>query len=266
MTFERFVKQLDGCSFCSGGLNCSAASEAMWLYRASQGRISTTSCAVRRLTNDTVGGLNLRQVAAVSDHYGLTGALWLPGQFDKLRELVLTGRYGAIVQVGYSQIAGSQFDCFSGGFRGGHALYVSRGTVSTAHYADPGADGRRAGIPSGYQDMPWDRLERAASALPLGNGQTLGSEYGSGRVFAYLTPQDPAPSLLSVVIFASTPLYTAPNGARAGSVSKASYLCTRKKVDGSWWYQIKSNLRGGSTTLAGRWFKGRSAAMEVRYA
>ena len=266
MTFERFVPQLDGCSYVSGGLNCSAASEAMWLYRASQGKIVTTSCAVRRLTNDTVGGLNLRQMADVSAHYGITGTLWLPGSFDKLRELVLTGRYGAHVQIGYSQLAGSEYDCFDGRFRGGHDVFVSRGTAAYARYGDPGADGRRPTIPQGWQDIPWDLLERAASALPLGNGGTLGQEYGSGRVFAYLTPPDPLPQYLAVVISGATPLYDKPQGTRIGTVNRASYLCTRKPIDGSWWYRIVSNLRGGKTTLAGRYFKGNSKVMKVKWA
>lgn len=266
MTYERFVKQLDGCSYCSGGLNCAAASGAMHFYRASQGKVAVSSCTVRRLTNDTVGGLNLRQIKAVADHYGLTGTLWLPGYFDKLRELVLTGRYGAIVQIGYSQIAGSDYDCFDGNFRGGHAVYVSRGTSTYARYGDPGADGRRPTIPEGWQDIPWSLLERAASALPLGNGYTLGQEYGSGRVFAFLTPQDPAPQYLAVVITGSTPLYEKPLGTRAGSVTRASYKCTRQKIDGAWWYRIVSNLAGGSTSLAGRYFKGNSKVMTVRWA
>lgn len=192
MVYERFVKQLDGCSYVSGSNNCTAASTAMWLYRASQGKVVTTSCAVRRLTGDTSGGLNLRQIVPVAAHYGLTGTLWLPGDFDKLRELILTGRYGAIVQIGYSQIAGSPYDCFSGRFRGGHAVYVSRGSSYTAHEGDPGADGRRADVPDGYQNMPWALLERAAAALPLSpSGPTLGQEFGSGKVYAYLTPRDP---------------------------------------------------------------------------
>ena len=49
MVAELFVKQLDGCSYPvnhttpSGGFNCTCATEAMWLYRASGGKIILTA-------------------------------------------------------------------------------------------------------------------------------------------------------------------------------------------------------------------------------
>jgi len=258
MVYERFVKQLDGCTYVSGGRNCTCACEAMWLYRASQGSIVISACDVRRQTGDTVGGTNLDQMVVVSAKHGITsGVLYRPTLFSTVRTLILSGRYGAIVQVGYSQIAGTAWDCFDGQFRGGHALYVSRGTDLYAHEGDPGADGRRSSIPLGYQNMPWAVLERAASALPLGNGLTLGQEYGSGHVYAYVTPADPIipTQRYKVVISGKTYLYDHPNGNRVGAVSAATYICTKSKVSGLWWYQIKGTLTGKPTANAGRYFK-----------
>lgn len=265
MTYERFVRQLDGCAYCPGGQNCTCACEAMWLYRASQGRIVTSACAVRRRTGDRTGGTNLEQMQHVSSGLGITGGvLYRPTLFAKVRDIVLTGRYGAIIQIGYSQIAGSTWDCFDGEFRGGHALYLSRGTLATGHAADPGADGRRPSIPTGFQNYPWAVLERAASALPLGGGATVGSEFGSGRVYAYVTPADPLPPKAQfIVAIEGTPgeprtytnLYVAPNGQKVGAVSVATYVCARSSVSGIWWYRILSKADGSFTKNAGRWFK-----------
>ena len=276
MTYEHFVKQLDGCTYLvdgkpSGGFNCNCASEAMRLYRATQGRIATTSCAIRRKTGDQKGGTNLDQMVKIDAFYGVTGTLYKPGRFSHLKSLIQSGRYGAIVQVGYSQIAGSVHDCFRNEFRGGHSFYVSRDVGGKARYGDPGADGRYAGCPSGWQTIEWDWLERAAAALPLvvdpDTGriiQTLSQEYGSGYVYALLTPADPlVPTQKYVVQIAGTtgnpdtytPLYAAPNGQKVGAVSVATYLCVRSKVGGLWWYRILSKADGSHTDNAGRYFK-----------
>jgi hypothetical protein len=203
---DLFVKQLDGCSYYPGGYNCTAASEAMWLYRASQGRIRETSCQVRALTGDRSGGLTLEQAVGVSTHFGITGGrLYKPTTFDVLKTLLQTHRHGAIVQIGYSVIAGTALDCFDGNFRGGHAVYVRDGG-SYASVGDPGADGRRPSIPSGWQSYSWSILAKAAAALPLGNGSLL----GAGKVYCYVTPSDPisiAPTYKATVIVEGTRLW-----------------------------------------------------------
>lgn len=259
MVYQKFVKQLDGCTYVSGGLNCTCACHAMWLYRASQGRINITACTCRKITGDTVGGTRLTQMREVSLQYGIPGgALWLPGEFDELRRLILTGRYGSHVNVGYRPLANTDYDCFDGNFTGAHDLYITSGTANYARIGDPGADGRRATVPEGWQDIPWDLLERAAGALPLTTGgATLTQEHGAGKVFAYLTPADPVIPLTKYIVSISgyTPLYSAPGGARVGAVSLATYLCTRSKVAGLWWYRILSKKDGTKTANAGRYFK-----------
>lgn len=265
MPREIFVKQLDGCSYVSGGKNCTCGSHGMWLYRASQGRIRRTACSIRRQTLDTEGGTTLRQMEKISLQQGIAGGvLWLPGRFAKLRELVLTDRYGFHVNGGYNLLANTRWDCFGGAFRGAHDFYVSSGDANNARLGDPGADGRRPGIPTGYQSIPWELLERVAGALPLvTNGPTLAQEHGAGTVFAYATPADPVVVLrrFRVVILGNTttrrtPLYTAPNGLRLPKgISRATYIVTQTKVAGLWWYRIVSTGTGGRTDNAGRYFK-----------
>lgn len=63
------------------------------------------------------------------------------------------------------------------------------------------------------------------------------------------------PTRFKVVITGYTPLYTKPNGVRVGAVTQASYICSRSKVDGLWWYRILTAANGSPTALAGRWFK-----------
>jgi len=189
MVYEVFVRQLDGCSFMSGGFNCTCASDAMWLYRASQGRVHTSSCAIRTATGDRSGGTNLSQVQAVNAKLGVSGGrIYRPMTDDLFAQLIATGRYGAIIQVSYAPISGTRYDCWSGHFKGNHAMYVSGpGAASgTWRVADPGADGRRPGIPHGYQDMPAALVLQAAARLDIG-----GRQLGTGKVYAYFTPADP---------------------------------------------------------------------------
>jgi hypothetical protein len=39
----------------------------------------------------------------------------------------------------------------------------------------------------------------------------------------------------------------------AGTVSLATYICDRSKIDGWWWYQIISKADGSKTANAGKW-------------
>jgi len=138
---EIFTKQLDGCTYCSGGLNCTCACHSMWLYRASQGRIVHTACTIRRMTHDTVGGTNLRQMDAIAKAQGITtGKLYLPATFDLVAGLIETGRYGAHVQISYRRISGTPYDCFHGEFKGNHDYYVSAPAPGDFwRVGDPGA-------------------------------------------------------------------------------------------------------------------------------
>lgn len=266
MVAEIFVKQLDGCTYHSPGDNCNCAAGAMLLFRASQGRIHLTSCQVRVRTGDRSGGTNLEQVQKIATSYGIKTTLYRPGLFPKVQQLIESGRYGAIIQIGYRILRNTAWDCFEGQFAGGHSVFVSAGTSAHAREGDPGADGRRADTPRGYQSMPWDLLERAASGLPLDDaGTLLSDEFGSGRVYALLTPADPAVSSQRWMVQINgnptrpatfTQLYAGMDGARSGRVSEATYVCLRAKDGaGLWWYRILSKANGDVTVNRNKWFK-----------
>lgn len=101
----------------------------------------------------------------------------------------------------------------------------------------------------------WKPLEAyldAAEALAL---RVRGTK---GRLFVGVTRVRPALTAIveyRVVISGYTPLYSAPNGTKLGAVSKATYICTRSKVAGLWWYQILTKPDGTATANKGRWFK-----------
>jgi len=194
VTIERFVPQLvrSGaplCILCGGqtmnGLNCTCAAEAMWLYRASQGRFVTDACHVRDLTDDCVGGTNLGQMQAVSAEYRLTGTRYQPTDVATIFALVRTNRYGAHLNISYAPVVDTSHDAFFGRFTGNHDIYLSaRGaSIGTIRVGDPGA--------TGFHDWPETLLAQAAGLLDLGAGETLNSEYGRGKCYAYLTPIDP---------------------------------------------------------------------------
>jgi hypothetical protein len=229
---------------------------AMWLFRASQGKIVTTSCHVRDLTNDCEGGTNLDQMVRVADHYGIKGyTLYKATTTDHLERLLQTGRYGAIVDIDYSPLANTVHDCFRGRFFGNHAVFASSGGATTCRYGDPGADnrdGKPGGIPDGYQNIGWATLWKAAGMLDLG-GRTL----GQGSVYALLTPVDPPVSTIEcdVVISGPTRLFSAPGGKYVRSVAKADYLCEARKYSGAWWYQIRTRSDGSAAANRGLFFR-----------
>lgn len=204
MVYELFVTQRNDiapCSLCGGAINnwsnCTCASHAQWLYRASQGRISTTSCHVRDLTNDCVGGTNLNQMVAVSAMYGITtGKLYQPVAFSQLVSWIQTGRYGSHLNISYAPFVGTPYDRFHGGFSGNHDVFLSNkgGTSTTLRTGDPGA--------TGFVDIPIALLGKAAGLLDVG-GQTLNAQSGIGKCYAYVTPIDPiggAPHYTATVI------------------------------------------------------------------
>jgi hypothetical protein len=249
VTLERFVTQFDGCTYVSGGLSCTCAVEAMWLFRASQGKIVTTSCAVRRETHDTVGGTNLRQAEAVSKLHGIAnGMVYQPTDVARIFDLVETGRYGSHFQLSYAPFVGTPYDRFGGRFRGGHDVYLSRrgSAAGTLRVGDPGA--------KGFADIPKTLLALAAGRLDFGGGVTLNDEAGGGKAYAYVTPADPATpeTLYHWFIQAKTPrtvVWNAPNGTKYGALSTGSGSCRKTHVDGRLWLQI---VKPGSP-IHGKW-------------
>ncbi len=73
-----------------------------------------------------------------------------------------------------------------------------------------------------------------------------------------LPPTDTLPVKYRVVIFGATALYNRPFGTIVGTVTSATYICTRAKVGGLWWYRILTKGDGSATSLRGRYFKASS--------
>lgn len=122
----------------------------------------------------------------------------------------------------------------------------------------------RSGFPDLGQDYNW--VAQWSATPPTGvswsfwqySGVGLDRDQYSGswlqlRAMAGLTV--PTAIRYRVTISGYTPLYVIPNGARVGAVRSASYICTRSKVGGLWWYRIVSKVDGSPTLNGGRYFK-----------
>ncbi len=72
------------------------------------------------------------------------------------------------------------------------------------------------------------------------------------------TSTTPKPVYWNVVITGATRIYNRPFGTVVGTVTAASYRCTRTKISGVWWYKIISGISGKPTSLAGRYFRASS--------
>lgn len=182
------VKQLDGSRF--QGTNCNCASDAMLVARATHGRRTPSSARIRRLTGDTVGGTNLRQVHDVNRReFGFVSVLKQPIDWALLMERARNDR-GFVLQIYYKPLASTRFDCFRGNFKDNHSIYInSMNADGTLRGADPGADGRYKGCPKGYQNYPQSLLRKAAGMLDLsGLGTSSYRPLGEGRAYALLCP------------------------------------------------------------------------------
>jgi len=184
-----FCTQFDGCNYLvdgkpSGGKNCSCACHAMWLYRASGGKIKLTSCQVRMRTGDRFGGTHLGQMEDISKQFGITtGKVYRPIAATTALALIAMGRYGTHWNGSNSVMVGTPYDNSHGRFFGNHDWYVSGpGTLpKTLRVADPQRLAR-------YQDIPIDLMLKAAARLDTGDGIL-----GAGKVYAYFTPPDLIP-------------------------------------------------------------------------
>lgn len=182
---ETVVNQLDGSIYA--GLNCAAASDAMALFRASQGAIHTTGAHIRALTHDTSGGLNLPQLVDVNDSaYSIATPQYNRLVWADFDAYLAQGR-GAVLLVRYNVLANTKYDCFRHKFLGNHAIYIARKNPDgTYHGCDPGADGRYLGCPKGYQDYPAALLKLGAANLIAAYNRPLGAGYAQ----VMFTPRD----------------------------------------------------------------------------
>jgi hypothetical protein len=172
MTYRpAFVRQGDGSP--AQWDNCAAATGAMNLDRDTRGVLRTTGARVRQLTGQSYGGLTLAQIdAALLKGFGPRDHLDVRPKISFVDAMThLRAGQGAELFYSYRPLVGTRFDCWSGRFAGIHASWMNElspdGTL--IYWGDPGADGRRADVPKGFQWIPVS-LVRQAAGLYAGAG------------------------------------------------------------------------------------------------
>ena len=182
------VYQLDGSRF--QGSNCNCASDAMLISRGTHGRKHPTAATVRKLTGDTYGGTNLRQVNTVNhSDYGLESVPRQPIDWDELMDKARNGR-GFILQLRYQPIRYTRYDCSRHNYGDNHSIYINKMNLDgTLRGCDPLADGRYGRCPRGYQNYPRALLKKAAGQLDLSGLNTAAYRpLGFGKAFALMAP------------------------------------------------------------------------------
>lgn len=149
-----FEKQLTGSYLAS--TNCGAASGAMLVDQATLGLKDPSPEMFRRQTGDMEGGLLIGGIQTAMEHFGVpvtaydyTDDLEWPTLLSMLRAgrfAVVSGDYGAL-PVKYR---GDK------DFVGNHSVVYQAVTASGIRVGDPLNDGRRPGIPKGWQVWPID--------------------------------------------------------------------------------------------------------------
>ncbi len=180
-----------------GWLSCTAYAMAMGIDAATAGGRRPSGAKVRKLTDDTDGGLKLRQVADVAlDAYGVRVAVrtgWNTIAPTRAAQLLRSGR-GFVLQGNTEALLGTKSQSTIGPCN--HAVWVNEvkgGTDDRPDKAlvyDPAADGRRrAGrdFADGPRWWPWERvLEFAADLRPSDED---GPRLGAGKLYAGFVPR-----------------------------------------------------------------------------
>lgn len=188
--------QIDG--KCLGWLSCSAYGAAMNIDDATLGGKRPSGCSVRRLTDDTSGGLTLPQVAAVArGHYGVEVEVHVGSGVTSPAHVArrLRDDWCVDVQGNTSALKGTPWRSTGSGVN--HYVHVSRGREYARNSAgvlvpgdvlvfDPAADGRSAAwgrADQGPSWWTWSTLLRFAAALhPWGEGDPR--VLGPGKMYA----------------------------------------------------------------------------------
>jgi hypothetical protein len=207
---DTFVTQFDDCNYLvdgkpSGGKNCTCACHAMWLFRASGGKIKLSSCQCRMRTGDRFGGTHLGQMEQISKEFGITtGKVYRPLAVNVAIDLLLTGRYGSHWQGSNAPYVGTPYDASRGRFFGNHDWYISG--PGTAPKTFRAADPQRL---AGYRDIPIELMVRSAARLDMGDGLL-----GPGKVYCYFTPPDPIPPVThyKAIVSKTTQVYNDSTG------------------------------------------------------
>ena len=176
-TFQAQNPAISGYSL--GWSSCTAFSTAMQIDAATAGAKRPTGAEVRQQTGDTTGGLNLGQVDAASQHWGvdLDVRYRLPWD-DFVHRVNVLGMSGQL-QGWYRPIANSRFDA-GNGFYQNHDMLVMPHLVTL----DPLADGRFAGVYEySQEEYPEWLLRSYAGQLNLGSATDYRA-LGAGLCYA----------------------------------------------------------------------------------
>lgn len=222
---------------------CMAGEGAVALDAHTQGRYQFSPGSMHDRQSDKLGGIGVDDVA---DAFATVGQTLLTPDYYDWNDVMaaVKARRHVVIGVDYGKVPYDYQSQKGGDFS--HAMGIDDYRSS---------DGRILvydTLATNSRWMPQSAIRPAAEALAL---QGRGS---SGRLFVGLTAQRPllvAEVRYRVVITGYTPLYSAPYGTKLGAVTKATYICTRSKVDGLWWYRIRSKVDGSATANAGRYFK-----------
>lgn len=186
---EQECYQLDGSRF--QGFNCGPASDSVYIRRATHGSRRPSSRGIRARTGDTSGGTTLRQLQDVNiSDFGIRGVLFQPIAWDDLMAYARADR-GFMLDIWYGVLRPTSHDCFRRRYSDNHRIYVNHMTrFGNLRYFDPGADGRYAGCPRGWQSIKPAVLKEAAGKLDLsGLGTNAYRPLGVGKAYALLVPK-----------------------------------------------------------------------------
>lgn len=221
--------------------NCMAAEGAVALDAHTSGRTTTGPAGIRNWQSDFDGGIGVDDVQdAWHRHFGQT--LWTPRGFSwddciyaarQRRHVAFAVDYASYP---YPLQTPHAFD---------HALGLDafRSTDSEVLIFDS--------LGTGPRWLPQSGNRKAAEALAIRNGRS------AGDLFVGITAIRPLLGVTRyrVTITGHVDLYDKPNGAKAGAVALATYICDRSKDAGEWWYQIVSKADGSHTANVGKWFQ-----------
>lgn len=232
------------------GLLCMCGEGAVALDAHTQGRIRVSPGAIHDKQFDNEGGIGVDDVK-VAWQRGWNQFLLTPDDYD-WNDLVYAVKVEfrhALLGVDYDHVAYDYQVQKTGSFD--HAIGIDDFRVSDSRIL------RYDTLDTKAVWAPQSAYRYGAEALAI---RVRGTR---SKLFVALTARRPLLSSIpryKVVIDGNTttrrtPLYLTPNGTRAGAISDASYIVTRSKVGGLWWFQIVSGLGGATTQNKGKWFK-----------
>jgi hypothetical protein len=198
---------------------------------------------------DYSGGTNLSQNAAIFNlKYGIIFSVKYKEPWTTFRTKIKAGR-GAVLQGGYDVVRLTRYSG-SSSFYGNHAVYVNQVRYNSTYrryeylVGDPLCDGRRSGIPKGYQWWPESLLKSFAGRLMVGSYRL-----GSGYVYAMYTKDTEVEQVLTLRYGAHAVTARKLYAARVVAVKRApnqSSSTVRKEQTGSYIFTRRQSTEGES--------------------